>query len=31
MIAMAIPHQGRIVTHKFQLNTAGVADAMKFG
>ena len=31
MIAMAIPHQGHIVTQKFQLKTAGVGDAMKFG
>ena len=31
MIASAIPHQGQIVTHKFQLSTAGVGDALKFG
>jgi len=31
MIAIAIPHQGYIVAHKFRLNTAGVGDAMKFG
>jgi hypothetical protein len=31
MIALAIPHRGQIVTYKFRLNTAGVADALKFG